>query len=86
MADDGSDYVGHSNVLLTFDAATRSIAVSMNLIDDSVYEGEEDFSATLTLVSDLERVTIDVDNALAIIEDDESEYKGLLKFYRGAIR
>ena len=67
----GSDYEGRSNVLLTFNAATRSIAVPVNLTDDSVYEGEEDFGGTLSLVSDPPRVTINPDNAVAAIEDNE---------------
>ena len=36
-----------------------------------MYEGEEDFGGTLTLVSDSPRVTIDPDIAVATIEDDE---------------
>ena len=67
----GSDYEGRSNVLLTFNAATRRIEVPVNLTDDRVYEGEEDFGGTLTLVSDSPRVTINPDNAVATIEDDE---------------
>ena len=66
---DSSDYVKQSNVLLTFNAATRSIEVSVNLTDDSVLEGEEDFSGTLTLVSDSPRVTLSPDSALATIEN-----------------
>ena len=69
----GSDYVGRSNMLLTFNAATRSIEVPVNLIDDSVYEEEEDFSGTLTLASSSQRVTIVQGSALATIVDDDSE-------------
>ena len=67
----GSDYVRRSNVLLTFNAATRSIDVPVNLIDDSVYEREEDFSGTLMLVPDLQRVAIDRGSAVATIVDNE---------------
>ena len=70
-----SDYVGQSNVLLTFNAATRSIDVSVNLIDDNVHEGEEDFSGTLTLVTDSQRVAIVQGSAVATIVDDESEQR-----------
>ena len=64
-------------MLLTFNDATRRISVSVNLTDDSVYEGEEDFAGTLTLFSDSPRVMIDSDNAVATIEDDEGmEFTG----------
>ena len=69
---DNNDYVGQSNVLLTFNAATKRIEVSVDLIDDSVYEGEEDFSGILTLVSVSQRVAIVERSALATIVDDES--------------
>ena len=71
IAADGSDYVGWSNVLLTFNANTTSIVVSVNLTDDSVYEGKEDFSGTLTLVSDSPRVIVHPSNAVVTILDDE---------------
>ena len=71
IAVDGSDYEGRSNVLLTFNADTTSIVVPVNLTDDSVYEGEEDFSGTLNLVSDSPRVTVAPRNAVATILDDE---------------
>ena len=58
-------------MLLTFNTDTTSIEVPVNLTDDSVYEGKEDFSGTLTLVSDSPRVTIGLSNALATILDDE---------------
>ena len=67
----GSDFIGQSNVLLTFNAATRSIEIEVDLIDDLVFEGEEDFSGILNLVSDSPSVTIDPDNALASIGDNE---------------
>ena len=67
----GSDYEGRSNVLLTFNTATRSREVPVNLTDDSVYEGEEDFCGNFTLVSDSLRVTIDPDNTVATIENNE---------------
>ena len=68
----GSDYVERSNVMLTFNAATRRIEVSVDLIDDNEFEGEEDFSGTLTLVSDSQRVAIDHGSVVATIVDDES--------------
>ena len=72
----GSDYEGRSDVLLTFNADTKRIEVPVNLTDDNVYEGEEDFSGTLTLVSDSLRVTISPDNAVGTIVDNEgTEYK-----------
>ena len=58
-------------MLLTFNAATRSIDVPVNLIDDSVREGEEDFSGNLILVSDLRRVGIVRGTAVATIVDNE---------------
>ena len=69
---DGSDYVGQSNMGLTFNATTRNIEVEVELIDDSVYETEEGFSGTLALVSDSPRVTIGP-NAHVTIMDDESK-------------
>ena len=66
---DGIDYDGRSNVLLTFNAATRRLNVSVDLRDDNIYENEEDFNGVLTTSSP--RVTISPDNALATIEDDE---------------
>ena len=71
IAVDGSDFVGQSNVPLTFIANTTSIVVPVNITDDSVYEGKEDFSGTLNLVSDSPRVTIGLSNAVATILDDE---------------
>ena len=68
----GSDYVGRSNVLLTFNAATKNIEVPVSLSDDIMYEEEEDFSATLALFSDSQRVTIVQGSAVATIVDDES--------------
>ena len=69
----GSDYVGQSNVRLTFNAATRSIDVSVNLIDDRVYEGEEDFVGNL--VTDSQRVAIVQGSAVATIVDNELQGK-----------
>ena len=77
IATNGSDYVGQSNVLLTFNATTR-LNVSVNLINDNTYEREEDFNGTLTLVSTSPRVSIGPDNALATIEDDEGMQTCLL--------
>ena len=69
----GSDYVGRSNVLLTFNADTTSIEVPVNITDDSVYEGDEDFSGILTLFSTSPRVSIGPATALAtIVENDDS--------------
>ena len=68
---DGIDYVGQSDVLLMFNAATRSIQIKVGLIDDIAFETDEDFNGILTLVSGSPRVTIDPDNALATIEDNE---------------
>ena len=67
---EGLDYVGQSNVLLTFNAGTRRLNVSVDLFGDSRYEREEDFNGTLS--SDSPRVTISPDNALATIVDDDS--------------
>ena len=71
VAMNGSDYVGQSNVLLTFNAAKRIIHIEVDLIDDSAFETDEDFNGAITLVSNSPRVTISPDNALATIEDDE---------------
>ena len=46
------------------------VNVSVNLIDDNLIEGEEDFKGILTLISG-ENVTISPGNALATIVDDE---------------
>ena len=59
-------------MLLTFNATIRRIEVSVDVIDDSVFEGDEDFIGTLTLVSDSQRVAIDHGSAVATIVDDES--------------
>ena len=67
---DGLDYVGQSNVLLTFNAGTRRLNVSVDLMNDLMYEGEEDFNGILS--SDSPRVTVSPDNALATILDDDS--------------
>ena len=67
---DDLDYIGRSNVLLIFNAATRRLNVSVDLIDDNKYEREEDFNGILN--SDSPRVTVSPDRALAIIEDDDS--------------
>ena len=72
IAMNGSDYVERSNVLLTFNATTRRIAVTVDLIDDNLFEQEEDFSGIVTLISDSQRVTISPDIALATIIFDES--------------
>ena len=69
----GSDYVGRSNVLLTFNAATTRLNVSVSLIDDNLSEKEEAFNGNLTLVSDSQRVTIVQGSAVATIVDDDSE-------------
>ena len=58
-------------MLLTFNADTTSIEVPVNITDDSVYEGKEDFNGTLTLVSDSPRVIVDPSNAVVTILDDE---------------
>ena len=67
---EGLDYVGRSNVLLTFNAGTRRLNVSVDLMNDLMYEGEEDFNGILS--SDSPRVTVSPDNALATILDDDS--------------
>ena len=72
VAMNGSDYEGQSNVLLKFNAASKRIEIPVNLINDMVFEREEDFNGILTLVSDSPDVTIGPDNALATIENDES--------------
>ena len=56
-------------MLLTFNAATRRLNVSVDLFDDSRYERKEDFNGILS--SDSPRVTISPDNALATIVDDD---------------
>ena len=66
------DYEGQSNVLLTFNATTRTIQVPVGLIDDNDFEGDEDFNGLLSLVSTLSRVIIAPDNAIATIVEDES--------------
>ena len=66
----GSDYVGQSNVLLTFNATTRNTEVEVDLIYDSFNETIEAFNGTLTLVPNSQRVTVSPDNALATIEDE----------------
>ena len=53
----GSDYIGRSNVAVTFSAGTLSVDIPVTLIEDSLNEGDEDFIATLTLVSG-ERVIV----------------------------
>ena len=72
QAMNGSDFVGRSNVLLTFNATTRRIMVPVDLIDDNLFEQEEDFNGVVTLISDSKRVTINPDNAVATIVFDES--------------
>ena len=67
----GSDFIGQSNMLLTFNAATRNIEIEVDLVDDLVFEGEEDSNGILSLVSTSPSVTINPDNALAIIGDNE---------------
>ena len=69
----GSDYVEHSKVLLTFNAGTRRLNVSVNLIDDNLFEKEEHFNGNLTLVSDSQRVAIVQGSTVATIVDDDSE-------------
>ena len=49
----------------------------MELIDDNAFEGEEDFSGILTLVTDSQRVAIVQGSAVATIVDDESVLNGL---------
>ena len=71
IAANGSDYVGQSNVLLTFNADTTRLNASVELIDDNTYEREEDFKGILTLVSTSPRVSIVTDTAVVTIEDDE---------------
>ena len=66
-------------MLLTFDADTTRLNASVELIDDSTYEGEEDFSGTLTLVSTSPRVSIGPDSAVVTIEDDEGMQNCLLR-------
>ena len=68
-----SDYVGQSNVMLTFNATTRSVQVEVDLIDDMVFETDEHFNGILTLVSDSPRVTIDRGSTVATIVEDEGE-------------
>ena len=67
-------------MLLTFNGTTTSIEVPVNLTDDSVYEGGEDFSGTLTLVSDSPRVTVAPSNAVATILDDEGIRTTLVEY------
>ena len=78
IAANGSDYVGQSNVLLTFNASTTRLNVSVELIDDNAYEREENINGILNLVSTSPRVSIGPDNALATIEDDEGMLNCLL--------
>ena len=58
-------------MLLTFNAGTTRLNVSVELIDDNTYEREENINGILNLVSTSPRVSIGPDNALATIEDDE---------------
>ena len=73
MAVAGSDYVGRSNVLLTFNAITRTNEVLVDLLNDSEFEGDEDFNGILTLTSG-ERVVVDPENAPVTIVDNDGKY------------
>ena len=86
IAVNGSDYDGRSNVLLTFNADTRSIEVPVGLINDNTYETEEDFNGILTLVSNSPGVTIAPDNALATIEDDDGMQNCLFRIFSNMYR
>ena len=62
-------------MLLTFNAETTNLNVSVNLTDDNTYEREEDFNGILTLVSTSPRVSISPDTAVATILDNEGKEK-----------
>ena len=66
-------------MLLTFNAGTTRLNVSVELIDDNTYEREEDFNGILTLVSTSPRVSILPDTAVVTIEDNEGMQNCVLR-------
>ena len=68
----GNDYVRIPPLLLTFDPSTSHIDVSVTLLNDSIFELTEKFSATLSFPGDpLPGVTLSPDSAQITIFDDD---------------
>lgn len=51
LAQEGTDYTGISGVNLTFNSSTLTQTITINTIDDSDMEGDEDFYLWLSVVS-----------------------------------
>ena len=66
----GADYIDVDDVF-TFDPTTTTIEYNVTLIDDDIYEFDEGFSAQLSFVSPVERVSIDPAFADVVIEDED---------------
>ena len=69
---DGNDYTGVGNFLLTFDSVNTDIDVPVTIVDDTVFELAESFSATLAFPGDpIDGVVLDPDSAQTTIFDDD---------------
>ena len=67
---DVADFISESTIF-TFDRSTTFIRYNVSLVNDDVFEFNEDFQAQLSFVTAVERVSIDPATAQVTIEDDD---------------
>ena len=71
----GSDYEEISGLLLTFGPGSTRLDVPVTIINDSVFEVTEDFSASLILVEGpADRVAVNPSRADVFILDDDGKH------------
>jgi len=69
------DYLAISPMLLTFNSTTNFTSVTVTIVNNSIFESLETFTASLTLVSPAgnSQISIDPNQATVTIQDDESK-------------
>ena len=71
----GSDYTATSTVLTFLPGGGNTLPALVPGVEDDVFEGNEEYVATLTLPVAMEGVSLGADEARATIQDDDSKFK-----------
>ncbi len=69
----GVDYISVINMPIILSAGMQTIEISVELINDTIFENNEMFQGTLTIISG-ERVSLSPGTANATIIEDEGMY------------
>ena len=69
----GRDYTATSRVLTFLPGGGNTLAAPVPGVEDNLFEGNEEYIATLTLPVAMEGVSLGADEARATIQDDDSK-------------